>query len=64
MPRDPFADFHQTDNGCTDEEWSAEIARRLEELDSGTAETTGWEEAKQRIQGAGERVLRVNRSQE
>ncbi|MGH9932016.1 MAG: addiction module protein [Pyrinomonadaceae bacterium] len=29
--------------------WRAEVARRVEELDKGTAETVDWEEARRRI---------------
>jgi putative addiction module component (TIGR02574 family) len=64
MVRDEFAHLHaKFDDRYTDEEWAAEIARRLGELDSGTAETISWEEAMQRIKEAGEQALRLNRNQ-
>ena len=34
-----------------EEAWSAEIARRLEELDSGSATTVPWSRARRRIFG-------------
>jgi putative addiction module component (TIGR02574 family) len=45
------------DDGYTDEEWSAEIARRVEASKAGTVETIPWEQARRRIQEAGERGL-------
>lgn len=32
-----------------EEAWSAEIARRVEEIDNGTAEMMSWEEVERRI---------------
>jgi putative addiction module component (TIGR02574 family) len=62
MARDPFQDIHPPfDDRYTDKEWAAELARRIEEVDSGKVEMISWEEARQRIREAGERELRRNR---
>jgi hypothetical protein len=45
------------DDGYNDEEWAAEIARRDREFEDGTAESTSWDEALQRIREAGEQAL-------
>jgi putative addiction module component (TIGR02574 family) len=45
------------DDGYTDEEWAAEIDRRDREFEDGTAESTSWDEALQRILEAGEQAL-------
>ena len=38
-----------TVDGSAEEEWSREIARRIEELDSGKVKPIPWEEARRQI---------------
>ncbi|RIK80295.1 MAG: hypothetical protein DCC68_11335 [Planctomycetota bacterium] len=61
MPHDPLMNLHPTDDGYTDEEWAAEMARRIQEVESGTAEIISWEEVLRSIQEAGERSLRLTK---
>ena len=42
-----------------EEAWSAEIRRRLEQLDAGTAKTIPWRHARRRIYQAAERDSNV-----
>lgn len=41
--------LEEEDEGSVQDAWDDEIARRIEELDSGKAETISWDEVRRRI---------------
>lgn len=64
IERAPFEDIHPPfDDRYTEEEWAAELTRRIDEMESGRAEMISWEQAIHDIREAGERVLRFSRKQ-
>jgi putative addiction module component (TIGR02574 family) len=45
-----MAQQDRQDNATVEEAWRKEIARRIQELDSGVAKTIPWEEVRRTIQ--------------